>query len=102
MVQYRFAIDSSDKVIDARDIRGRSILGALWSLPWGEDHELSRPFTWEALAMWIVAVRQKQVSTEPRTDSPADDDPKQRSLAIQQPARQEAAPGNPYEAPKQP
>ena len=68
----------------------------------GEDHELSRQFIWEALAMSIVADRQKQVSSEPRTDSPADDDAKERRLAIQQLARHEAAPGDPYEAPKQP
>jgi hypothetical protein len=84
----------------AEPLLGRGFNVSLIGL--GEDHELSRQFIWEALAMSIVADRQKEVSTEPWTDSPADDDPKERRLAIQQLACHEAAPGDPYEAPKQP
>jgi hypothetical protein len=49
MVQYRFAIDSSDKVIDARDLRGRSMPGALWCVSCGQqlvakvDGKIKRP-----------------------------------------------------------
>ena len=105
LLPYSLLILSKIESIRQRPDLAESLLGRGFNVSLkglGEDHELSRQFIWEALAMSIVADRQKQVGTEPRTDSPADDDAKERRLAIQQLARHEAAPGDPYEAPKQP
>jgi hypothetical protein len=105
LLPYALLILSKIESIRQRPDLAESLLGRGYAVSvkgLGEDHELSRQFIWEALAMSIVADRQKQDSTEPRTDSPADGDPKERRLAIQQLARLEAAPGDPYEAPKQP
>jgi len=105
LLPYALLMLSKIESIRQRPDLAESLLGRGFNVSFkglGEDHELSRQFIWEALAMSIVADRQKEVSTEPWTDSPADDDPKERRLAIQQLARHEAAPGDPYEAPKQP
>jgi hypothetical protein len=37
MVQYRFAIDSSDKIVDAKELRGQAIPNPLWCVSCGQQ-----------------------------------------------------------------
>lgn len=60
----------------------------------GEDHELSRQFIWAALAMSIVADREKEDSAGPGPDSSSDGEHVERRLAIQRLAREETGAGD--------